>query len=224
MAKIENGLFGGFTGKLGNVAGYRYKGQYCLRQATQRIKSAEPTPAQRAQQAKFAIARTFVQGFQALLQQMPPQGKRRISAFSNTFGHMLRHGVCGDYPEFSIDYPSLNFGFGTIRESNCFQAVAQPMRIKFTADLSSWAHRYSFVSVLAFNVTKQIWVFDTLDVYTLDEGVFLELPACFAGDQVETWMLLSTEQFKSQSPCIYTGSHTIPGRVPCSLNLQNPCH
>jgi len=41
MAILHHGILGGFSGKVGNIVGYRYKNHYCIRQMPRKsIKSA----------------------------------------------------------------------------------------------------------------------------------------------------------------------------------------
>ena len=67
MAKIEHGILGGFSGKVGTVIGGTWKGIDFMRSKSKR-RNFVPTQKQLEQQVKFALIMRFVQPMSALLE------------------------------------------------------------------------------------------------------------------------------------------------------------
>lgn len=59
MAEIKKGIFGGVTGKIGNVVGFQWRGRDFLRAKPQKPHQ-HTSPAQQAQRDKLSLASSFV--------------------------------------------------------------------------------------------------------------------------------------------------------------------
>ncbi|MEK6450009.1 MULTISPECIES: DUF6266 family protein [unclassified Myroides] len=59
MARIPNGILGEFTGSIGTVIGYNYRGQKCMRTKPKKS-NYKSTPAQLKQQQKFKLSHEFL--------------------------------------------------------------------------------------------------------------------------------------------------------------------
>ena len=59
MATFEKGILGGFSGKVGNVVGVRWRGMNIMRSLPQRG-SYVPTPEQLEQRLKFSLVMAFL--------------------------------------------------------------------------------------------------------------------------------------------------------------------
>jgi len=69
MGKIEKGLLGGFSGKVGNTVGSSWKNVDVIRSRPPRKRRGQPTQPQLDQQAKFALMTSFLLPLTDLLNQ-----------------------------------------------------------------------------------------------------------------------------------------------------------
>src|SRR5688500_5604714 len=112
-----------FTGKLGNVVGYSYKGKYCLRSRPVR-KNKTVSLVQLIQQEKFAIAGKFVRSLSPLLAYSIPDPKKMTQS-NFVMSHTLKNAMYGTYPDFHIDYSQVPVCYGNLQPAYAEQVVCQ---------------------------------------------------------------------------------------------------
>lgn len=211
MAILTHGILGGFSGKVGNIVGYRYKNQFCIRQVPR--KSLKP-PGQKqlAQRAKFKLSLAFISPLRDLLNQLPEKGKRRISAFNSCLSTVLTEVVKGTYPDYSFDYTSLQLSSGRLSVGHCHSVHAAQDHLIF-----SWCNDFSNecfegkLVMLAYHPLRKQWISDTIDLSFRDHMAALRLPCSFMSGQIETYMYFIAADGKAVSDSIYPGTVHLPG-------------
>lgn len=106
MAKLNMGILGGFTGKVGPVVGYIRKGQPVIRALPQKPQT-EPSEAQANARKRFAALRKLIPalvpackiGFRSQLDE------KMVHCIA--FSEMWSLGVVGDAPECQIDFSKI---------------------------------------------------------------------------------------------------------------------
>jgi hypothetical protein len=102
MGKINNGITGAFSGKVGPVIGGSWKGISYMR--SKPVRSKRPfTPKQLSQQARFATMVNFLQPLNGMLMQTFRNHAIRMSEFNNAISFNLKNAIAGAYPDFKID-------------------------------------------------------------------------------------------------------------------------
>lgn len=105
MARIDNGILGAFTGKVGSVVGYIRKGRPVLRsRPATKGKKNKGTPAQQMARMRFGVLRKFVRkmvpamtiGFRSRLD--------REMVHCVGFSELWGRGVVGEAPDCTLDY------------------------------------------------------------------------------------------------------------------------
>lgn len=103
MAKLNMGILGGFTGKVGTVVGYIRKGQPVIRALPQKSQ-AEPSAEQKSARKRFGALRkaipAFVPAFNIGFRSRLDEKMVHCVAFSELWSL----GVVGGLPECEIDY------------------------------------------------------------------------------------------------------------------------
>ena len=106
MGTISKGILGGFSGKVGTVIGGTWKGiDYMRSQSGKR--TFDPSPAQLAQQMKFALVMKFLQPMAALLDLTFRDFAIRMTGMNSAFAYTIKNAVTGSYPTFAIAYPQV---------------------------------------------------------------------------------------------------------------------
>jgi hypothetical protein len=103
MAKIEHGILGGFSGKVGTVIGGTWKGIDFMRSKSKR-RNFVPTQKQLEQQVKFALIMRFVQPMSALLEVTFVDYAVRKTGINSAFSYIYDNAITGVFPDFAIDY------------------------------------------------------------------------------------------------------------------------
>ena len=197
-----------FTGKLGNVVGYRYKGKYCLRSLPVR-KNKTVTLVQLVQQEKFAIAGKFVRSLAPVLAFSIPDPKKMTQS-NFVMSHTLKKAMYGTYPNFHIDYSQVPVSRGHLASAWSEKATTASGNIIF-----SWMDNSIHNGVNAKGDDKAILVAycEVLNkcVYSINsinrQTAVAVLPADqFMGFQVQTWLGFISANGKLISNSTYTGA------------------
>jgi hypothetical protein len=210
MATFNNGILGGFSGKVGNVVGGKWKGIDYMRSRSGK-RGNNPTPAQQTQQAKFKLAIQFLQPLTGLLSISFRDFAIEMTGINNAMRYLLANAIDGTYPALSINYQNVLISRGDLPNAGSPAATAAGSTVTFTwinnsgtgmANASDQAILVAYCADL-----KQVeWTMNTAQRVT-ETGV-LPLPG-FAGMEVQTWIgFLSTDGRRIASSK-YTGAFTL---------------
>ena len=113
MGTIDRGILGGFSGKIGNVVGARWRNKDIMR-AKPRKSSKEPTLLQLEQRAKFTLVSKFLNSIKLVLSTYfgSPQGDK--SRLNLALSYHLKSAVAGNYPNYTMDYSQVMFSKGSL--------------------------------------------------------------------------------------------------------------
>lgn len=103
MGKINQGILGPFSGKVGTVVGVIRKGQGIMRAYVASIANPR-TEAQVNQRIKFAAALAFLQPNLAFVKVGYKFYTARMSAFNAAQSYVLKNAITGTAPNFTVDY------------------------------------------------------------------------------------------------------------------------
>lgn len=111
MAKLVNGILGGFSGKVGTVVGACWKGIDYIRSLAASITNPN-TPAQQEQRAKFTLMITFLRSLTAFLRFGFRSSALKMSAFNAAMAYNVKNAIKGLYPAYEIDYTKVLLAHG----------------------------------------------------------------------------------------------------------------
>jgi hypothetical protein len=113
MGKINSGILGAFSGKVGPVIGSSWKGIGVIRSRPPR-KRRRSTEAQLMQMAKLKLMTPFVRPLTGLLNRTYGNTVYRMSCFNKALSYNMRNAISGAYPAFTVNYPRLVLGVGDL--------------------------------------------------------------------------------------------------------------
>jgi hypothetical protein len=123
MAIIENGILGGFSGKVGPVVGARHRGQDTIRSKPPKNRTNN-SPKQLIQQAKFSLAVEYVRHLSGLFDITYKQRAGIATPQNVAVSDIVTGAITGDYPDFKIDYPKVMISSGSLQPAPGTVAVA----------------------------------------------------------------------------------------------------
>lgn len=113
MGKSNQGIHGGFTGRVGNIVGSQLRGKQVLRIRPASVANPN-TEKQRNQRERFGLVNRFL----ATQSQLVKIGFRsysgRQSAFNAAASYNLRNAITGDYPDVQLNYTDLRISMGQL--------------------------------------------------------------------------------------------------------------
>ena len=115
MARIPNGILGGFMGSAGNISGYMRNGVNFVR-SRRRKSSAPMTPKRLAQQQKIKVCNEFTRPFcgSGFFNKTFPAYGHSGTGFNRATSAIMHLAITGAYPDTAIAYPQVLISKGPL--------------------------------------------------------------------------------------------------------------
>lgn len=115
MAKINKGIFGPLTGKIGNFIGSSWMGIAYLKKAPKEDKKPKRSPAQKANSQKFGYVSQWLVPFHPFITIGFSSLAIRKTAISAALSSIYNTVFTGIMPDLKIDYSKMEISKGTLR-------------------------------------------------------------------------------------------------------------
>ena len=112
MGIINQGILGGFSGKVGPIVGFHWKSKYYIRARAAKVSNPR-TPKQQEQRGKFATAFSFLKAIKPFIRIGYKEFTQEKSAFNAAMSYILKRAVTGNGKEISIDFNRALVSMGT---------------------------------------------------------------------------------------------------------------
>jgi len=113
MARVKENIFGGVSGRIGNVVSCQRYGKYYLRTLPAEVKHPD-TERQLAQRMRFALIQELQQSIRKFLRVGFGAWADGRSAYNAAMSHNLKNALTGVYPDIRIDFPKVQVSKGTL--------------------------------------------------------------------------------------------------------------
>jgi hypothetical protein len=114
MGLMQNGILGGFSGKVGTVVGGKWRGKEVMRSRPTRSKNAKKTAPQEAHQAKFTVATRFLMGMKELLELTFSHYAVGKTGANSALAHTLKNAITGTFPDYQLAYDKVLVSRGSL--------------------------------------------------------------------------------------------------------------
>ena len=216
MGTINQGILGGFSGKVGPIVGFRWKSKYYIRARAAKVSNPR-TPKQQEQRGKFATAFNFLKNIKPFIRIGYKEFTRERSAFNSAMSYMLKRAVTGDGKDVKIDFDRVLVSTGSLMP--VFEGTATQDRDKMyfdwqdNSDMGN-AESADIAMLLVYNKDKETAVYDTEAALRSDRHAELSLPSDWEGDELVAYLSFCS----ADGSCV---SNSI--RLPISVN-SNTLH
>ncbi len=207
MAILLNGLFGGFSGKIGGVIGYCINGKQYVRQVSSKRTARAPSQQQLKQQKKFALAIAFLKQASPFLNALPKRQKQRIDHSAEAKSHILKYAFLEDADNLKIHYKSVKLCNGRALDAST-EFDADQTGIQFRSELKTDSRfKNGQLSILAYFPDSGQWMISSAN-FNNDQAIG-QLKTSTNGRpySVETYILCVSADGKTASESVYTGSY-----------------
>jgi len=209
MGKINSGILGGFSGKVGTVVGAFWKGIATMRSLASSVSNPN-TPAQLEQRAKFSAIVKFLKPLTSFLRIGFKNAAIKMSAFNAAMSYNYSHAITGTYPVFDIDYTKVLVSQGN------FPGALNPVgeagiagAVDFTWDDNTWeaeATAEDLSVLVVYNPTKDAAV-SVIGAITRAIGAqTITLPNSYTGDEVQCYIAFTNAKGSVISNSQFVGS------------------
>lgn len=212
MGKINQGILGGFSGKVGNVIGGNWKGIDYMRVKPASVANPQ-TEGQVDQRSKFSTVLKFLQPMNDFIKIGYKNYANKMTQFNSAMSYILKNAVAGAYPDFTIDYASALISRGSlagILNGAATSSVAGAIEFTWNDNSSEGnAQTTDKTLILAYNKTKGEAIFVTDGAVRTSETQTLTVPEDFSGDSVECFIAFISADGLSVANSKYVGSITV---------------
>jgi len=209
MGKINQGILGGFSGKVGNVIGGNWKGIDYMRVKPANVANPR-TEGQVDQRTKFTTVLQFLQPLKGFLKVGFRGYAIKMTEFNSAMSYNLNNAVVGVYPNFVIDYASSLISRGGLTGAlNPTVDSAAQGQVNFSwvdNSIDGNARPTDKAMVLVFNEDKNEAVYVTDGAARSLESQTLTVPDQYSGDTVHTFIAFISEDGKEIANSKYVGS------------------
>ncbi len=207
MAKLSQGINGPFSGKVGAVVGYTWKGIPVMR-GRPSARTKPFTPRELNQQAKFRIMNRFLRPANSLLNVTFAHLAVRMSAFNKAFSYNIKNAITGAAPNLAIDYTMALISRGDLPNADSPTVTSLSAGLlQFTwTDNSGKGNAKATDKAFVAVYSEELGNWDyRLDIATRSQGICEMIMMIFPGKSVQTFIGFISADGKDASDSLYTG-------------------
>lgn len=212
MATFEKGILGGFSGKVGNVVGSRWRSKNVMRSLPQRGKYTA-TQKQEEQREKFKVVIGFLSPIVDVLSRYfgSPQGDKSRSNLATSYH--LKNAVVSTPTGMVMEYPKVLISKGDLRgiDGGSVTAVANQTLNFSWQDNSGQGNATATDELMVVVYAPDLNLFYTnMAVATRDaSSAVVTLPNFMATFEVEVWASFSKPETNFAAISTYMGAITV---------------
>ena len=191
MATNEQGILGGFSGKVGTVVGGNWNGIDFMRGKPAHIANPR-TAGQLDQRVRMATIIKFLGPLKAFLRVGFKKQAIKMSAFNAATSYNLAHAITGTYPDYMVDYLKVLICQGKL--AGALNPQINPStsgQVEFTWKDNSSANgalRDDMAVLVVYNAKKGFAVTSFAGNSREGGSEVITLPSNFAGDEVQCYI------------------------------------
>jgi Family of unknown function (DUF6266) len=212
MGTFSKGILGGFSGKVGNVVGARWRGKDILRSLPNK-KAYLPTLAQLEQRDRFKTVMLFLTPIKPILSAFFGKQQGDKSPFNLATGYHMKYALLPDGLDgYVIDFPKVLISKGDLRGIANGGVAPAGMSIEITWNDNSGQGNASATDELvvvaycsALNLFETAYPAATRDLQTIN----MPIPAYLAGQQLQVWATFVTADNKLAATSTFLGDVTM---------------
>ena len=190
MGIINQGILGGFSGKVGPIVGFRWKSNYYIRARAAKVSNPR-TPKQQEQRGKFATAFSFLKAIKPFIRIGYKELTQDKSAFNSAMSYTLKRAVTGSGKEIRIDFNRVLVSMGTLMPVFEGTATQDGNKMHFNWQDNSGtgnAEDTDIAMLLIYNKDKETAVYDTKTALRSSQHAELQLPSDWQDDELIAYL------------------------------------
>ena len=209
MATFEKGILGGFSGKVGNVVGARWRGKNVMRSLPQRGKYV-PTEEQMIQREKFSAVIKFLTPLKPIVGKYFGKSQAYKSIYNLATSYHLREALEEVNGVYVINYPKVLISKGELRgiiDPVLTPVAGQILQLSWTDNSGQgYANEADQIMVAVYSPMADLYQLYMAVARRDLGGTSLALPAFMAALEVQVWATFVTADGKSAATSNYLGA------------------
>lgn len=214
MGKLNDGLFGAFTGRIGNLVGYSLGGVDLVRKRPRRRSKNSATEKQLEQRERFALAIKFLTPITEVVGAYFGKRHKTKSRFNFAVSYNLEHSIVSSVGGgFEINYQKVMISKGDLRGVDSGMITSLPnqeLKLDWTDNSGQGSAKDTDVMlVVLYSPGQDLFHIFNPAALRGQTTVTLTVPGFFRGDEVHIWVAMVTEDRKEASVSSYLGTADI---------------
>lgn len=210
MARIKNGIAGGFSGKLGSVVGLNWRGMNIIRTMPSPTKK-KPSERQLIQRSKFVVVTKFLKPLRSVIDLYFGQEIESKTRYNLAISYMLINAVSVEDDKVNITYEKVLITKGILIG---FQEIHFQKTIIGVCNLK-WFDNSGIGNAKSTDFVNVILYCEELDEFVLHEEVInrdkfyllFNLPVGWGSKALDVWVYLTNDSRSDVSTSLYLGKH-----------------
>ena len=208
MGKINLGILGSFSGKVGNVVGGKWKGISYMRAKATSVSNPR-TQAQMTQRSKFALVLAILKPITGFIRVGYKKFTTKQTAFNAAMSYILNNAITGAFPDFSVDMSKVLVSRGNLTGAANALATSADGVVSISWEDntgSGTAVQTDKALIVAINPARAEAVYETAGSQRSIGAHEIAVPADWLGESVEVFLGFITEDGKEVANSVYLGS------------------
>lgn len=206
MGKINTGILGGFSGKVGTVVGAFWKGIATMRSLASSV--AQPnTTSQLAQRAKFKAIVAFLKPMTAFIAMSFACLAIRKTGFNVALAANIKSAIMGTYPAFDIDYTKVQWAAGNLPQAMnplAVAGIAGAIHVTWEDNKEEYGASVTDKAVIiVYNPAKAAAITELAGTGRSVGTQVITCPNSYTGDEVQVYMGFKKANSNDFSPTQY---------------------
>lgn len=205
MAKIEDGILGSLSGKMGEVVTSSWNGIQYIKSRPVSYHDAK-TPAQLAHRMKLQLAHQFVRSVKECVEVGYRQVAERQSPYNKAVSYVMKNAIVGEYPSMRVEPAKVMLSQGDLAGAvECSVSKDENGKVVFSWGMERLEREEDCVKNVASQCTMQVddtaWLvaynFSRQEAYVAcqDRNVgheTIEIPRDWNGDEIGCYIFFSS--------------------------------
>lgn len=211
MATLQQGILGGFSGKVGPVVGSSWKGKAVIRAKALSIHNPN-TEEQQKVRAHFALLAQFVSrssGFINVGFKTQAQGMTECNA---ALAANYDNGITGTFPNYALNYSALQVSKGSLDLPYSPSASLDNSNLTIgwtdNSDLCNGSPEDKLM-LLVYNSSKEQVVYNTSAAMRNETTYVFNCPSTWNGDDIEVYIAFRSAKDDTTSKSAYMGHFSL---------------
>ena len=208
MGKINLGILGSFSGKVGNVVGGKWKGISYMRAKATSVSNPR-TDGQMSQRSKFALVLAILKPITGFIRVGYKKYTTKQTAFNAAMSYTLNNAITGAFPDFSVDMSKVLVSRGNLTGAANALATSADGAVSISWEDntgSGTAVQTDKALIVAINPARAEAVYETAGSQRSTGAHEIAVPADWLGESVEVFLGFITEDGKEVANSVYLGS------------------
>ncbi len=194
MGTLKDGLFGGFTGRVGNVVGATWRDIYYVRSLPAKVNDPK-TKGQVKQRSRFSVAMEFLKTITPFLRiGFQSYASGRMTAFNAAMSYNMKNAVKGVGQEVQLDFSKVRISRGDLSAVTGVkgEVTGGDLHVCWDGITERNARGDDITMLVAYNVEKKQSVYDINAGKRSASKAVLHLPSDWQGQALESFLAFKT--------------------------------